>query len=138
MPNNFKLRWQRSLLFSLCALLLFPAACNRSSTSANSSTATKRYSLKGKVVSIDKLAGAANIDNEPIAGFMDQMTMAYPVKPSAVLDQLQPGYSLTADLVVEPDNKYWLENVKVTGHSNATGKPAAAPQKEKDKDKESK
>jgi Cu/Ag efflux protein CusF len=122
MPNNFKLRWQRPLLFSLCALFLFSAACNRSSTSANSSTATKRYSLKGKVVSIDKLAGAANIDNEPISGFMEQMTMAYPIKPPTLLDQLQPGDSLTADVVVEPDNKYWLENIKVTAHKNGVGK----------------
>ncbi len=129
MPNNSKLRSQRSLLFSLCALLLF-AACNRSPSSANSSTATKRYSLKGKVVSIDKLAEAANIDNEPVSGFMDQMTMAYAVKPPAMLDQLQPGDSVTADLVVEPDNKYWLENVKVTSHSQTPAdKPTGATEK---------
>jgi len=131
MPNNSKLRSQRSLLFSLCALLLF-AACNRSPSSANSSNATKRYSLKGKVVSIDKLAGAANIDNEPIAGYMDQMTMAYPVKPPAMFDQLQPGDSLTADLIVEPDNKYWLENVKVIGHSQTANKPVAGAEKDKE------
>ena len=137
MPNNFKLR--SFLPVFLCALLAFCAACNRGPSSPNSSTATKRYSLKGKVVSLDKLAGAASIDNEPVAGFMDQMTMAYPIKPPAMFDQLQPGDSITADVVVQPDNKYWLENVKVIGHSQTpAGKPAAAPQKEKDKDKESK
>src|SRR5258708_16554788 len=120
MPNNSKFRSQRSLLFSLCALLLF-AACNRSPSSANSSTATKHYSLKGKVVSIDKLAEAANIDNEPIAGYMDQMTMAYPIKPAAMIEHLHPGDSLTAHLVVEPDNNYWLQNVTVIGHSKAAG-----------------
>jgi Cu/Ag efflux protein CusF len=134
MRNNFRSSPPRLLSFFLCTLLAFSAACNRGSSSANSSAVTKHYSLKGKVVSIDKLAAAANVDNEPIAGYMDQMTMAYPVKPPAMFDQLQPGDSITADLVVEPDNKYWLENVKVIAHSNATGKPAAAPQKEKDKE----
>ena len=130
MPNNFK---SSSLLFFLCAVLAFSAACNRGPSSPNSSTATKRYSLKGKVVSIDKLARAANVDNEPIAGLMDQMTMAYPVKPPDMFDQLQPGDSITADVVVQPDNTYWLENVKVIGHSKApTGKPAAAGEKDKE------
>ena len=73
---------------------------------------------KDKVISIDKNAGTANIDNEPIAGFMDAMIMPYTIKPACLLDQLQPGDSITADVVVEPD-KYWLENVKVTGHSPA-------------------
>ncbi len=131
MPNNSKLRSQRSLLFSLCALLLF-AACNRSPSSANSSNATKRYSLKGKVISIDKLAGAANVDNVPISGFMEQMTMAYAVKPPEMLDQVQPGDSITADLVVEPDNKYWLENVKVIGRSQTANKPVAGAEKDKE------
>jgi len=134
MRNNFLSL--RPPIFLLCALLALSAACNRGpsqSGATNSSSATKHYSLKGKVVSIDKLAGAANIDNEPIAGFMDQMTMAYAVKPPAMLDQLQPGDSIAADLVVEPDNKYWLENVKVTGHSQTpAGKPATATDKNRE------
>ena len=119
MPNNFKLS---SLLFFLCALLVFSAACNRGPSQPGASTATKRYSLKGKVVSIDKLAGAANVDNEPIAGFMGQMTMAYPIKPPAMFDHLQTGDSITADVVVQPDNTYWLENVKIIGHAKPAGK----------------
>ena len=41
----------------------------------------KRYALKGKVMSVDKNASTANIDNEPIAGFMDAMVMPYTFKP---------------------------------------------------------
>ena len=74
----------------------------------------------------DKNAGTANIGNEPIAGFMDAMIMPYTIKPPSGLDQLQPGDSITADVVVESD-KYWLENVKVTGHSQSpAAKPAAS------------
>ncbi len=115
----------RLALFCLCALLAFSAACNRGpSQPTTAQTAAKRYLLKGKVISIDKQAHAANIDNEPIAGFMDSMIMSYTIKPSAALDQLQPGDSISADVVVQPDNTYWLENVKVIGHSQT---PANQP-----------
>jgi Cu/Ag efflux protein CusF len=113
----------------LCIPLTFSAACNRGPSqpaSTNPSTAAKRYALKGKVISIDKQAAKANIENEPIAGFMDPMVMPYTIKPPAALDQLQPGNLIAADVVVEPD-KYWLENVKVTRHSQTpTDKPSLA------------
>jgi len=109
------------LAFFLC-LLISATACNRGTSQPG---ATKRYSLKGKVVSIDQQAGAANIENEPIAGFMDAMVMPYTIKPPAVLGQLHPGDSISADVVAEPD-RYWLENVKVTGHSTPPqGQPSA-------------
>ena len=95
----------------VCALLIASTACNR-----GASTQAKRYAFKGKVVSIDKKAGAANINNEPIPGFMDAMVMPYTIKPASMLDELKAGDAITADVVVEPD-KYWLENVKVIGHS---------------------
>ena len=101
----------------LSALLAFSAACNRSPSA-------KRYSLKGKVISVDKNAGTANIDSEPIAGFMEAMIMAYSFNPPAAINQVQPGDSITAEVVVDSD-KYWLENVKITGHSQPADKPAA-------------
>jgi Cu/Ag efflux protein CusF len=112
-------------LFCLCTLLAF-SACNRTPSQATETKApagAKRYSLKGIVVSVDKPAAKANINNEPIAGFMDQMVMPYSIQPPAALDQLQPGDSITADVVVDP-NKYWLENVKVTAHAPTPAKPA--------------
>jgi protein SCO1/2 len=72
---------------------------------------------------MDKQAATADINNEPIPNFMDSMVMPYPIKPPAALDQIHPGDSITADVVVAEPGKYWLENVKVTGHSNpAAGK----------------
>jgi protein SCO1/2 len=131
MSTNLNLPSPRLALLCLCALLAFSSACSRGPSQP---AAAKRYALKGKVISVDKNAGTANIDNEPIAGFMDAMVMPYSVKPSSMLDQLQPGDAITADVVVQPDNaqpdnvqpdnKYWLENVKVVGHSKP---PEAAP-----------
>ncbi|MGA7399796.1 MAG: SCO family protein [Candidatus Sulfotelmatobacter sp.] len=68
-------------------------------------------------MSVDKNSGMANIDNEPIAGFMDPMVMPYSFKPPAQINQLQAGDSISADVVVDT-GQYWLENVKVTGHSS--------------------
>ena len=114
-------------LFGMFALLAF-AACNRGASQSGTANvqSAKRYALKGKVISVDKQTGTASINNEPIAGFMDAMIMPYSIHPPAALDQLQPGDSIVADVVVAPD-KYWLENVKITGHEKpAAGKPSAS------------
>jgi protein SCO1/2 len=76
-------------------------------------------------MTVDKNAGTANIDNDPIAGFMDPMVMPYSFKPPSQINQLQPGDSITADVVVDA-SEYWLENVKVTGHSPPADKPQAS------------
>lgn len=109
-------------LWWLGAFLILFASCNRSA-----STQPKRYTLKGTVISIDKNAGTADVDNEPIQGFMEKMVMPYKIRPASTLSELQPGDVITADVVVEP-NSYWLENVKVTGHTQvpASEKPAAS------------
>jgi protein SCO1 len=116
-----------AILILLTALLAFPA-CNRgksaSSTAPPSQAGPKRYAFKGKVMSVDKNDGTANIDNEPIPGFMDPMVMPYSFKPPTLINDLQPGDSITAEVVVDK-GEYWLENVKVTGHSQP---PADKPQ----------
>jgi protein SCO1 len=112
-------------LISLGILLSLSTACNRQkSQPVTDSEAAKRYPFKGKVITVDKNTGTANIDNEPIAGFMDPMVMSYTFKPPAQIDQLQPGDSITGNVVVESE-KYWLENVKIIGHSQAAEKPQA-------------
>jgi protein SCO1 len=130
MRNKFHSFSSHLALFSLCGLLFFSAACNKEKSQPQSETSqassVKRYVLRGKVMSIDKQTGMANIDNEPIAGFMDAMVMPYTIKPASAIDQLRPGDSITAEVVVDAD-KYWLENVKVTGHSQLpVEKPAAS------------
>ncbi len=129
MPSEFNSSSPRLAVLSLCALLVLTVACSRGKSQPEavaSQASAKRYALKGKVMTVDKNAGTANISNEPIAGFMDAMVMPYPFKPPAQIDQLQPGDSITAEVVVDSD-KYWLENVKVTGHSpTPADKPTAA------------
>jgi protein SCO1/2 len=85
------------------------------------------------VVSVDTHSQTANIDGDMIQGYMEAMTMAYKIKPDSMLRQLNPGDSVSADLIVvdhDPRDEtavadYWLENVKVTGH--VPRPPAAGP-----------
>jgi Cu/Ag efflux protein CusF len=111
----------------VCASALLLSACRGSKTPA-----TKRYSLTGRVISIDSRNQSALIDGDAVPGFMAPMAMSYKIKPAADLGQLTAGDFISAEVVVvEPDAKneneapdYWLENVKVTAHAKAP--PTAA------------
>jgi protein SCO1/2 len=70
----------------------------------------KRYSLTGRVVSIDKPTRSINVDGDAIPGFMAAMTMPYQVKDAGVLEKLSPGDQIKAEIVVVDDGAY-LENI---------------------------
>jgi protein SCO1 len=116
-----------SVIAFLLAGAFFLASCHASKTPA-----AKRYPFTGRVVSIDIQAESAIIDGDAIPGYMDAMAMPYKVKPAAFLNHLIPGDSISADVVVvQADSRnedaapdYWLENVKVVGHTDSS--PAAA------------
>ena len=84
--------------------------------------APKRYPFTGRVVSIDSQAQSALIDGDAVPGFMDAMAMSYKVKPTATLGHLNPGDSISAEVVLQHDSDsevppdYWLENVRVVAH----------------------
>ena len=116
---------RRLAVLSLFTLLTLSTACNRGASqpaTASPHAVATHYVLKGRVISIDRQAATADINNEPIPNFMDSMVMPYPIKPTAALDQLHAGDSITADVVVAEPGKYWLENIKVTGHASPAGK----------------
>jgi Cu/Ag efflux protein CusF len=73
-------------------------------------TTAKRYSVTGRVVSIDKPAHSVSVDGAEIPGFMAAMTMPYQVKDASVLDKLSPGDQIKAEIVMGDDGAY-LENI---------------------------
>jgi protein SCO1/2 len=90
------------------------------------SPTVKRFPFTGRVISIDQGTQSAVIDGDAIPGFMDAMAMTYKIKDSGELKKLSVGDSIAADVVVVNED-YWLENVKVTGHTTpASDNPAAA------------
>ncbi|MGE5205625.1 MAG: SCO family protein [Chlamydiota bacterium] len=110
------------IAFSVLLFLLFSGCHGREKAAGQTG---KRYALSGKVVSVDKTAGTANVDAKEIPGFMAAMTMPYPVKPKVELDELSAGDMITGDVVVQGE-KYWLENVSVVGYSKQRA-PLPAP-----------
>ena len=74
----------------------------------------KRYDLKGKVVAVDKQKKEASIAHDEIPGYMDAMTMDFPIKEDWVWDVLTVGSEIQADLVVDNENgTFWLENPRI-------------------------
>ena len=64
-------------------------------------TPIERYQLDGVVVSIDPKAHLVKIDGKQIEGWMEAMTMEYPVKDNAELDSLHAGDHITATVFVQ-------------------------------------
>jgi protein SCO1 len=114
-----------SFIVLCCVTATLLVSCQRAKAPA-----TKRYPFTGRVISIDNQEHAAMIDGDDIAGFMGAMAMTYKFKPESDLAKIKPGDAISAEIVVvELENsqadsgEYWIENVKVTGHTQ----PQAAP-----------
>ena len=98
---------------------------NQTSTSANQASANaKRFPFKGKVVSVNKAAKKAKIDHEAVEGYMEAMTMEFPIHADMVWDELTPGSEIKADLVVDSSSKdgFWLENIVISSAAKS-GQP---------------
>lgn len=117
------------VLFVLVSALFIFSACKKAETSTASPNA-KRYPFKGKVVSVNKEKKTAVIDHDDIPGYMDAMTMPFPIHEDWVWDDLTPGSEVRADLVVDNTGKdpYWLEKVGIVAAPDPN-KPAP-PEKE--------
>ena len=88
-----------------------------------------RFTLQGKVVSVDKEQKQATIDHEEVKGFMEAMTMAYTVKDERGLQAIAPGDRIRATLIVK-NGVYWLEDVSVTQSASQAAPPAGPTKKE--------
>lgn len=64
----------------------------------------KHYPLHGKIMSVDKLGHELIIDSDAIPGFMQAMTMGYPVADNSMLDKVNPGDEIKADLAVSAEH----------------------------------
>ncbi|MBI2819220.1 MAG: copper-binding protein [Acidobacteria bacterium] len=89
--------------------VLLSVSCQPQTTSQ---TEQKRYLLKGTVVSANPEAKQIVVTGEEIPGFMEAMTMPYPVKDARILEGISFGDQINADVVVEGD-QFWLEKIVV-------------------------
>jgi protein SCO1/2 len=76
----------------------------------------KRYAMKGVVVRLDPATQTATIKNEKIEGWMEAMTMEFPVKEKSDWAKLAPGRQISAT-VFAGEEKYYIADVKVLGQA---------------------
>ena len=105
----------RYLIIFLSAVFLL-SACQKPATKTDAASPTaKRYDFRGKVISIDKAKKEATIEHQDIPGYMDAMTMPFPIRQDSVWDVLTPGSEIRADLVVDnAKGQFWLENLSIS------------------------
>jgi protein SCO1/2 len=73
---------------------LLPVSCTKHQEA-------RHYALHGKIMSVDKLGHELIIDHDAIPGFMEAMTMPYPVSDNAMLEKVGAGDEINADLSVQ-------------------------------------
>jgi Cu/Ag efflux protein CusF len=70
----------------------------------------KEYRMQGEVVSLDPAAHLATVKAGKIEGWMDAMTMEYPVKDPQEFGKLKVGASIQAKITVQGTD-YWISSV---------------------------
>lgn len=109
------MRYLALILFSVLLFIGCQPAVKKPELSPNAT----RYSLKGKVVSVDPAKQKATIQHERIEGFMDAMTMSFPVYDKDVLQTMSKDSEVKAELIVNGDGDYWLENIVISAAPTA-------------------
>ncbi|MEJ7848985.1 MAG: SCO family protein [Pyrinomonadaceae bacterium] len=107
-------------LFLVITISIFLAACQKTEK-PTAPAETKRYDLKGKVISVDRANKKAKIEHENIPGFMEAMTMDFPIREDWIWDDLLPGSEIRAELVVDNAAKdpYYLEKIGIVAAPNS-------------------
>jgi|ERR1043166_7198390 protein SCO1/2 len=114
----------RRIILFLAVTLLF-TACKSGVDASQASSTAKRYQLKGKVISVDRTAKKAKIEHEAVEGYMDAMTMEFPIHADWIWDDLKPGCEIRAELVVDNTAKdpAYLENIGIIALPNPDQSP---------------
>jgi Cu/Ag efflux protein CusF len=91
------------LAFALCA-------CKDKHAKPASNAPIEQYKMVGDVVQVDLPGHLAKIKHEKIEGWMEAMTMDYPVKDPHELESLKAGDHITATVFVQ-DLNYWIGEI---------------------------
>ena len=98
--------------------LLAAAACRQAEKPPAQGAAqesVQRFPLRGIVKEVDRAGSEITVEHETIPGYMQGMTMPFPVRDDPkVVQILRPGDRIEATLVVDGGN-FWLEKILTKG-----------------------
>lgn len=115
--------------------MVLAVGCRRSGSSADTSAnagtqvqgEVKSFSIHGKIVSVDANHGTVVLSHDAVPGFMDAMTMTYPLKDASVASELHPGDVINATLLVRKDGDDYsdpkLDQIVVVAQAKPDYKP---------------
>jgi protein SCO1/2 len=112
--------------FHLALLMVALAGCSQQPAS-NSAAVEKRYPLRGEIVSLDAKNQVATIKHENIEGWMDAMTMDFPIRDKADFDRLKPGDRIEGTVIVR-DIDYTVAEIRIV-EAPPRDEPAERPSK---------
>jgi protein SCO1 len=122
--ENVRRRRQWLAVAVVCFGLM--AGCRSAQKLPAGAAASKQYPVRGTVVQVT--AGRVLLKHEAIPGFMEAMTMAYPVEDAATLGELHPGDQISAKLLADQDaagpTNLRLKDVVIVGEAQPDYKPA--------------
>jgi Cu/Ag efflux protein CusF len=101
------------ILLGVTLVLVLPAACSRESSPKEPE---HQYQMEGIVVRLDAKLQTATIKHGPIKGWMEAMTMEYPVPSKSDFAKLHEGDKITATVDVSGSD-YSLSHVQVQSGS---------------------
>ncbi|HEY1759623.1 MAG TPA: copper-binding protein [Bryobacteraceae bacterium] len=109
-------------------LTVLLGACARSAD--NSAPPLNRYSIHGEVMRLEPDQKLATIRHQKIVGYMDAMTMTFPIKDPQEFSALQIGNCIEGTVFVQGDN-LWVGEIKHldTSPDMCVAPPAPEPQK---------
>ena len=102
------------------SLILWLGACSsqpaqeqsQSEPAAPAASGPERHDLHGRIISVDKEGKSLVVDHDEIPDFMGAMAMPYPVRDESLLDNLEAGDEVNAQVVVD-DSGMYLDNIVV-------------------------
>src|SRR5260370_18069175 len=126
MPRVLQDAVKTLLRLALPAVLLICASCGRQEKPSPAAPA-RRYALKGVIEAVDATRPSVTVVHERVPGFMDAMTMAFPVHDDPrVVAILRARDKIEATLVVDGD-RYWLGRILTNGFLTTPTPRLASP-----------
>ena len=102
----------------MAVILTISTSCRQDKSAAPAAPSAKTYTVRGEVVSLDPKNHTATLRHERIDGWMEAMTMEFPVKDPEQYAKLAVGDRVNATLYVN-DLEYYLAKVEVTAKATA-------------------